>query len=139
MIRKHRKNDLDQILNIWNESSSMAHPFLKATFVQKVKEDMRNIYIPDSDTWVFENDKEVIGFISMIGNEIGGLFVVPESHGSGVGTKMLDFISKKHELLEVEVFEKNNIGRSFYKKQGFNLDSKYDHTESGETVLRLKR
>ena len=137
MIRKHTPEDLDALMLIWIEASSMAHPFLDAVFVDKVKNDMRNLYMPNSDTWVYEIKGEILGFISMIGNEIGGLFVTPSSHSKGIGTQLVKYISSEHETLEVEVFEKNSIGRAFYDKYGFEFLKQYYHEESGEEVLRL--
>lgn len=139
MIRKHIENDLEQIVHVWYESSTLAHPFLSPEFIEKVRSDMHNIYIPGSETWVYEHDKKIVGFISMIGKEIGGLFVLPEYHSNGIGTKLVNFISAFHENLEVEVFEKNKIGRSFYNKYGFTLIKEYAHEESGERVLRLRK
>ena len=72
MIRKHLENDLEQIMNIWYESSTLAHPFLHSAFVEKVKADMRKIYIPNSETWVYENELGIVGFISMMDEEIEG-------------------------------------------------------------------
>lgn len=137
MIRKHTVDDLEVIIKIWQESSALAHPFLSSTFVDRVESDMRNIYIPGSDTWVYENNGKVVGFISMIENEIGGLFVLPEYHSKGIGTKMVHFVRKFNDQLEVEVFEKNKMGRIFYDKMGFNLAKDFMHEPSGEKVLRL--
>ena len=106
MIRKHRKQDLEQIISVWYESSTLAHPFLNSGFVEKVKSDMTNIYIPNSETWVYEVDNSIVGFISMMDNEIGGLFVLPHNQSKGIGTELVDFISKKHSEIEVEVFRK---------------------------------
>ena len=138
MIRKHKEKDLEDIINIWYQASTLAHPFLDSTFVKKLEKDMRNIYIPNSETWVYKKNNSVIGFISMIENEIGGLFVLPNNHSKGIGTKLVDFISKVHKELEVEVFEKNIIGRAFYDKYGFKQIKKFTHTESNNEVLRLK-
>ncbi len=138
MIRKHTEQDLEQIINVWYQASTLAHPFLSSIFVEKVKSDMTNIYIPNSETWVYEKDNSIVGFISMMGNEIGGLFVLPNNHSKGIGTKLVGFIRKKHTKLEVEVFEKNLIGRAFYDKYGFERIEKYNHPESGNEVLRLK-
>ena len=80
MIRKHTEKDLDEIINIWYSASTLAHPFLETNFVEKVKKDMRDIYIPNSETWVFEENNSAVGFISMLDNEIGGLFVMPNYH-----------------------------------------------------------
>ncbi|MDC8004009.1 GNAT family N-acetyltransferase [Aureisphaera galaxeae] len=138
MIRKHRDQDLDQIIKVWLESSRLAHPFLNSDFVEKVKSDMVHIYIPNSETWVYEVDNLILGFISMQDNEIGGLFVQPSHLSKGIGTKLVNFIRKEHSILEVEVFEKNIIGRTFYRKYGFERVKKYIHKESANAVLRLR-
>ena len=138
MIRKHTEKDIGVIMDIWIQASNLAHPFLDSTFVNKVKNDMRNVYIPNSETWVYEENNSVIGFIGMIGNEIGGLFVLSDNQSNGIGTKLVDFILHIHKELEVEVFEKNVIGRAFYDKYGFEQIKKYFHTESNNEVLRLK-
>ena len=138
MIRKHIEQDLEQIMNIWEKSSTLAHPFLRNDFVEKVASDMRNLYIPNSETWVFEENDSIVGFISMIENEIGGLFVLPDNHSKGIGTKLVDFIAKENKVLEVEVFEKNKIGNAFYNKYGFKLIKQYLHEESYNVVLRLQ-
>lgn len=50
----------------------------------------------------------------------------------------IDFIIKLHNELEVEVFEKNKIGRSFYDKYGFKFIKKYFDKASNQEILRLK-
>ena len=137
MIRKYTEQDLDEVINVWYQSSTLAHPFLDDAFVEKVKSDMRTLYLPNAETWVFEIDDSIAGFISMLDNEIGGLFVLPDNHSKGIGTKLVDFVGSKHSELEVEVFEENHIGRAFYDKYGFCIIKEYDHKESGHKVLRL--
>lgn len=137
MIRKHTDSDLEDILDIWSQSSSLAHPFLATEFVEKVKKDMRELYIPNSETWVYEENGKVIGFVGMMGNEIGGLFVLPNHHAKGVGTKLVNYILESFDELEVEVFTKNKIGRAFYNKYGFEFMKKFLH-ESGHEVIRMK-
>lgn len=139
MIRKHQESDLDSIMYVWQVSSAIAHPFLNSLFVKKVEYDMKTLYIPNSDTWIYENDQEAVGFISMNEDEIGGLFVLPQHFSKGIGTELVNHVSASHKKLEVEVFEKNEIGRAFYKKYGFNLVKEFLHEESGERVLRLKK
>jgi putative acetyltransferase len=138
MIRKREETDNDEIMNVWHEASSLAHPFLESDFVEKVKKDLRDIYIPNTETWVYEDNNTVIGFVSMLGNEIGGLFVLPNNHLKGIGTQLVNFVNELYGELEVEVFEKNAIGRAFYKKYGFVQIKRYYHTESNNDVLRLR-
>ena len=138
MIRKYEDQDETRVIDIWYNSSSLAHPFLDTAFVEKVKKDMKDIYLPNAETWVFEDNNVIIGFISMIENEIGGLFVSPDRHSKGVGTALVNFIGEFHKELEVEVFKDNKIGRSFYDKYGFNIIKEYFHEESSQVLIRMK-
>lgn len=137
MIREYTTKDIGQIMNIWYDVSALAHPFLDPAFVEKVKKDMREIYIPNAETWVYEEHNTVVGFISMLGNEIAGLFVKPDQHSKGIGTQLVNHVKKLNEELEVEVFEKNIIGRTFYNKYGFTQISRYTHPETGNEILRM--
>lgn len=137
MIREYKNSDLEKVMDVWYHSSTLAHSFLKEEFVQMVKKAMHDIYIPKSKTWVYEVDDKPVGFISMAGDEIGGLFLYPEYFGRGIGKKLVDRIVGIYGNVEVEVFEKNTIGRSFYKKYGFQYLSEYHHEPSGEMVIRL--
>ena len=55
-----------------------------------------------------------------------------------MGKLMVDKAQELHGDLEVEVFEKNSIGRNFYAKYGFKLIEEKVHEQTGERVLRLK-
>lgn len=138
MIRKYKESDLLTVVDIWYQSSTKAHPFLASDFVEKVKKDMEKIYIPNAETWVYEDNNMVVGFIGMLGNEIGGLFVLPSHMSNGIGTHLVSFIKEFHPELEVEVFKKNEIGRAFYKKFGFKKIDEFFHKESNTDVIRLK-
>ena len=124
-------------MDIWYSASTVVHPFLEKSFIDKVTSDMRNLYIPGSDTWVYVEDNSIIGFVSMIDNEIGGLFILPDDQSKGVGRKLVDFIAETHKNIEVEVFEKNDVARKFYQKYGFKQIKQYFHEESKNEVLRL--
>jgi len=140
MIRKYTDTDLEQVLEIWYQASTLAHPFLEDSFVEKVKKDMREIYLPNpnAQTWIMEKDQTPIAFISMLGNEIGGLFVSPQHHSRGVGTALVNHVHTMHDQLEVEVFKNNKIGRPFYEKYGFQLLKEYFQEASQQVVLRMK-
>ncbi len=137
-LRKFKNSDLESILSVWENASKLAHSFLSEDFFEKERYNIPNIYIPNADTLVAEIEGHVIGFISMIGNEIGGLFVDPEFHGIGVGTALVDKACEIHCNLIVEVFEDNIIGRRFYTKYGFKIIDKKFHSESGKTMIIME-
>jgi len=100
---------------------------------------MKDMYMPNSDTWVYEESGNIIGFISMMKNEIGGLFVDPKSQEKGIGTALVNHITQFHDTLEVEVFEENKIGKPFYEKYGFKVIKEYVMKETGQKVLRMRK
>jgi len=138
VIRKYNDIEIPMLIDIWEQASTIAHPFLDAEFTQIVKKAMTEMYLPNSDTWVYIESNTIIGFIAMLENEIGGLFVKPSHHSKGIGTKLVDFIKKERYELEVEVFEKNHIGRAFYDKYGFKIFKEYHHEGSNQNVLRMR-
>ena len=60
MIRKHTKKDIDEIIKVWYSASSLAHPFLEEAFMEKVKKDMRELYIPNAETLVYVENNSLI-------------------------------------------------------------------------------
>ncbi|MGH1415616.1 MAG: GNAT family N-acetyltransferase [Pelagimonas sp.] len=137
MIRNYKTKDADAVVDVWKVATAVAHPFLANDFIADEAENLRNIYLVNAQTRVMEWDGEVAGFIAMIGNEIGGLFLDPELHGRGLGRALVDDAAKQFDTLEVEVFERNTVGRRFYDSYGFRGIGSSIHEATGETVLRL--
>ncbi|MGB3492649.1 MAG: GNAT family N-acetyltransferase [Elainellaceae cyanobacterium] len=137
-IREYRADDLGGIMSSWEHANELAHSFLPKEFVDQVRNDIPNLYLPNAETWVADYDGTILGFIALIGNEIGAIFVEPESHGTGIGRALVDKAQELRGDLEVEVFELKAIGRKFYSKYGFKLMSESIHEDTGNKVLRLK-
>ena len=119
MIRRYRPQDCEPVLSVWAAASALAHPFLSEGFLEQERQDIRNVYLPRAETWVWEADGHVVGFISLRGNEVGAVFVDPRFQRSGIGWALLDHARALRGDLEVEVFSENRIGRAFYAKYGF--------------------
>jgi putative acetyltransferase len=67
----------------------VVHPFLSADFLDEERVSIPNVYLPKAETWVWETDGRVIGFISLLGNEVGALFVHPDFIHGPTGFEML--------------------------------------------------
>jgi len=50
----------------------------------------------------------------------------------------MNHVSGFNEELEVEVFERNVKGRSFYEQYGFEQVKKHVHQETGQVLVRMK-
>lgn len=138
MIRAYQDRDLGGVLEVWYQASLLAHPFLDEAFLSQERENIQTIYLPMAETWVYVQAGRVVGFIALIGNEVGAIFVDPSLHSQGIGRALMDHARSLRPALEVEVFKANRIGRRFYTRYGFQQTKEYVHTETGQPVLRLR-
>lgn len=137
-IRQYKESDLDSVLDSWEVATRLAHEFLNDDFIAQERENIKEVYLPNTDTWVAEIENEVRGFIALMGNEVGAIFLQPDFHGKGIGGALMDKAQELHGNLEVEVFKANSIGRNFYSKYGFELVEEKLHEPTGQQILRLK-
>ncbi|PCI79349.1 MAG: GNAT family N-acetyltransferase [SAR86 cluster bacterium] len=138
IIRHYVEGDLEGVLSSWESASKIAHPFLKEEFLETERYNIPNVYMPNADTWVAEVKGNVVGFIALIGNEVGAIFLDPKFQGIGIGKALMDKAQELHGTLEVEVFKANSIGRKFYGRYGFEFLAESTHEPTNQGVLRLK-
>lgn len=137
MIRLYHQYDLESLLAVWEQASKIAHYFLDNTFFVQERQAIINQYLTIAQTWVYEKEGRVVGFISLIDNVVGGLFVQPSFQGQGIGQALMNHIIELQGNLEVDVFELNSIGCRFYQKYGFVAVQKVIHLETGFTLIRM--
>ena len=137
-LRQYTEADLNSVLSSWENASKIAHPFLTDEFMDKERYNIPNVYLPNADTWVADVNGTVVGFIALIGDEVGAIFVEPEFQGVGIGSALMNQARELHGDLEIDVFEANSIGRKFYSSYGFKPLLEKIHEETGNKVLRLK-
>jgi GNAT superfamily N-acetyltransferase len=77
--------DMEVVLAIWLEASIKAHDFVDAQFWKSQVDNMRRIYIPASETFVYESDAKVVGFCALHENCLAAIFVIPAFQGQGIG------------------------------------------------------
>lgn len=138
MIREYRQADIDQVLAIWLTASIEAHNFIEPHFWESKVSEMRDVYIPASETFVLEYEEKINGFYSLYGNTLAAIFVAPESQGKGMGTALLDDAKNRRESLQLSVYKENVPGIKFYEKHGFiSLDEQIDeHTGHPELIMK---
>jgi len=138
MIRKYKIEDVDAVVSSWRVASELAHPFLPKEFLDQEADNVRNMYLVYAETWVTEINGSVVGFIALVDDEIGGLFLDPRYHGQGLGKAMVDkAVAEKGRHLKVEVFKENIIGRGFYETYGFTEVEEFLHEGSGQSTVRM--
>lgn len=137
-IRPYRQSDETALVDVWHASSRQAHPFLSDEFLNDERIRVRELYLPNADTWVAIDDGEQLaGFLALLGPEVGALFVAPLLQGKGIGRALMDKAVSLHGRLELDVFRENASGRDFYARYGFRHVSDSVFEATGDKVMRL--
>jgi len=137
VIRAYRSEDLEPVMAVWKAANALAHPFLQKGFVIEVGRSIREDFLPISETYVLDDAGQMIGFIALMGNQIGGLFLDPACRGQGYGRALVDHAVGLKGPLRVEVFRDNQIGRPFYERYGFEFVEDEFHALSGQVNRKM--
>ncbi len=138
MIREYRSADLEPVLDVWYRASIAAHSFLPDAFFTTERELLRDHWLPGSETTVSVADQRILGFLSLVGNEVGGLFVDPDHQRRGIGSALMDGARLARPFLELSVFEENRNGLAFYRAYGFEITGRRVNEDTGHPELRLR-
>jgi putative acetyltransferase len=138
VIRKYDPADLNELLDVWYHAAKIAHPFWTGDMFEQERRDITREFLPIAETWVFEREGHVVGFIALLDKEVGGIFVAPTQQGQGVGRALMDNARASRDYLELDVFEANEVGRTFYDAYGFTVVGNRLDEKTGLRVLRLR-
>lgn len=118
-IRPIRNEDTETLVAIWLEASQFAHSFLGQERLQLQSEQVRDIYLKQAENWVILENGQPAGFIGLMDQFIGGLFIDTKIHGKGLGRQLLDHALHLKKTLSLEVYALNTQAHSFYLRNGF--------------------
>ena len=139
MIRKWQSENTASLLSLWLESTTEAHPFIEASYWKENEAMVRDVYLPSAETWVWEQDGEPYGFISVMHeNFIGALFVAPDCEGTGIGTALLTHVQSQYDTLNLEVYQKNTRAVNFYHARGFRIEESAWQEETGHPTWIMR-
>jgi len=139
MIRNFEQQDIDNVVRIWLDASLIAHSFIPEDYWKGKSEELRELYLPNSKTFVYENENaELLAFISMKDHYIAALFVDPMEQGKGIGKQMLYFVKQLHQSLELDVYTENLNSVAFYKKQGFIVQEEGIEERTGHKEYKMR-
>lgn len=140
MIRKLENKDVDKIMTIWKESTIKAHDFIDKQYWEDNYETVKNIYLPMSETFLYVDQDNIKGFISIIENEfIGALFIDVNYQGEGSGSKLIDYVTEKYGELKLAVYKDNERAVKFYKNKGFKVIKEQESEDSNFKEYIMKK
>lgn len=142
MIRKFKDEDTTNVMTIWTKGNFEAHSFIDKDYWLLNYNKVKDEYLKKSETYVYTENDEIKGFISILNNEyIGALFVRKEYRRSGIGRKLINFVKDKYDKLILNVYEKNFDAILFYTQLGF-INQKIqidDKTNEKEYVMEWRK
>ena len=140
MIRQLQNKDIDKIMGIWLESTIYAHKFISKEYWNENYNIVKDVYIPMSKTFIYEDNDDIRGFISIINNDfIGALFVEKNYQGQGIGKSLIDYAKNLYDNLSLAVYKENEKALEFYKKMEFKIISENinEDTNCVEYIMKL--
>ena len=130
-IRKMIPDDLKRVMKIWYEGNLDAHDFIPKEYWDRNFSYVSRAIL-EVDTFVYEIDGRVVGFIGMDEGYLAGLFVEKEYRGIGIGSRLLNYIKEDYDFFTLHVFENNYGAYRFYEGQGLLKKSEEVNEDLGE-------
>ncbi len=132
------EQEINRVMEIWKESTIQAHSFMAKEYWLQNYTVVKEKYIPMSITYLYLEDNEIKGFISIVdGQFIGALFVAVNCQGKGIGRKLLDHVKGIYDRLTLAVYKDNEQAVSFYQKNGFVLKQEQLNKETNHLEYRM--
>ena len=123
MIRPWQSSDLEPLLAVWRNSTRDGHPFIDESYWRENEIMVRDIYLPASRTWVWQEDNAILGFVSVLEPcVVGALFVAPNAMRCGIGRALLSHACSLYPDLTLEVYQQNTRAVCFYRSRGFQIE-----------------
>jgi len=135
MIRSFETPDMTQVLGIWLQASIKAHYFVAKEFWESKVAEMRDIYLPASETYVHEREGVIQGFISLYGDTLAAIFVAPGAQGHGIGRQLMATSKEVRQVLNLTVYKENRCSIAFYEKCGFETVGEQVDAHTGHLEL----
>ncbi|EOC7011384.1 N-acetyltransferase [Escherichia coli UTI89] len=122
MIREAQRSELPALLELWLESTTWGHPFIKSSYWRDCIPLVRDAYLANAQNWVWEEDGKLLGFVSIMeGRFLAAMFVAPKAVKRGIGKALMQYVQQRHPHLMLEVYQKNQPAIDFYHAQGFHI------------------
>lgn len=140
-IEKIRKEEYEEVVNVWEASVRATHDFLREEDIEHFKPLILNTYLDAVDLRCIKNvHGKLIGFSGVSDHNLEMLFIHPKYRGHGIGKALLEYSIKVQKVTKVDVNEENKQAIGFYEKFGFNVFERSELDSSGKPypILHMK-
>lgn len=120
-IRLATPDDMPALTRVWRRAVAATHAFLTPDDIDGLEPEVE-AGLPLLSVHVATLDEAAIAFMGMSENTIEALFIDPDHHRTGLGTRFVNLaksLTAKGAVLRVDVNEQNPDALKFYLAQGF--------------------
>lgn len=141
MIREYQDQDIGAVVEIWYESSIDAHDFIDPDYWKAQINEMRERYIPMSETYVMVEGAVITGFVSMVDDYLAALFIDRAHQNKGAGRELLDFVKDRRACMKLKVYKENIAAVRFYERNEFGIKEEVTDEQTGrqECVMEWRK
>lgn len=136
MIRVLEEKDVDTVAKIWLETNIKTHDFIASNYWKEHYEIIKDMFL-QAEVYVYEIEKEIMGFIGLDKEYIEGIFVLDQYQKRGIGKALLNHVKAKKEHLSLNVYQKNLNAIQFYQREGFCVQYEDVDKNTGEKEYRM--
>lgn len=136
MIRVLEEKDVDTVAKIWLETNIKAHDFIASNYWKEHYEIIKDMFL-QAEVYVYEIEKEIMGFIGLDKEYIEGIFVLDQYQKRGIGKALLNHVKAKKEHLSLNVYQKNLNAIFFYQREDFCVQYEDVDKNTGEKEYRM--
>ena len=118
MIRRARTDENVALAALYERSYGTL-AFLPRLHTLAEYEEFLARHIRQDDTWVWDEDGAVLGFMILRGEELFLLYLEPAHTGRGIGSRLLDHAKRERPGgFTLWTFQQNDGARRFYERHG---------------------
>lgn len=136
MIRVLEEKDVDIVSKIWLETNIKTHDFIASNYWKEHYEIIKDMFL-QAEVYVYEIEKEIMGFIGLDKEYIEGIFVLDQYQKRGIGKALLNHVKAKKEHLSLNVYHKNLNAIQFYQRESFCVQYEDVDKNTGEKEYRM--
>ena len=131
MISRLQSEYTGRVAEIWLEGNLNAHCFIPAQYWRDNFELVKEL-LGQAEVYVYEDARQIQGFIGLNDEYIEGIFVSDEMQSLGIGKALLSYAKDKRSKLFLNVYQKNTRAISFYQREGFEVKNSGLDEATGE-------
>ena len=136
MIKKIKEEDLTNVMTLWVKGNFKANNFIDKDYWLEIYNNTKENFLKDYKTFVYKENDEILGFISIDDSEIKAINVRDDQQRRGIGTKLVNYCKEniyESEII-IKIFEKNMNAIIFFSNLEFKnikiqLNEKFNEKE----------